>query len=277
MSDRRGFAHWNGRRETCRDCRRRANGAKESMEFSASDRRWNSRRLTYKAREDLDTDSRLLILYSCVKGQESGIRNNGTSRATMMHALAHANETVTFIANPAWAQLPAGCTWAEVPGIAIDADDCVHVFARDPHRVLVFDRDGTFLWTWGEGQFARPHGITIGPDGAVWCTDDRDHTVRKFMPDGRLLLTLGTSGRPAETGATGNDFRTIRRSGPPFNYPTNVAFAPGGELYITDGYANARVHRFAADGRLLHSWGEPGSGTGEFRIPHGIGIDRNGT
>ncbi|MEX0641113.1 MAG: peptidyl-alpha-hydroxyglycine alpha-amidating lyase family protein, partial [Pirellulales bacterium] len=123
--------------------------------------------------------------------------------------------------------------------------------------------------------FARPHGIAIGPDGAVYCTDDLDHTVRKFTADGRLLLTLGTSGRPSDTGATSVDFRTIRRAGPPFHYPTNVALSPEGDLYVCDGYGNARVHKFAADGRLLFSWGEPGSGPGQFHIPHGIAVDRH--
>jgi DNA-binding beta-propeller fold protein YncE len=66
------------------------------------------------------------------------------------------------------------------------------------------------------------------------------------------------------------DFRTIKRSAPPFHYPTNLATGPGGELYVSDGYGNARVHKFAADGRLLFSWGEPGSGPGQFHIPHGI-------
>ena len=139
---------------------------------------------------------------------------------------------------------------------------------------MVFDRDGTFLHSWGEGLFARPHGITIGPDDAVYCTDDLGHTVRKFTPDGTLLLTLGTSGTPSDTGATSMDYRTILRAGPPFHYPTNVALSPEGELYVSDGYGNARVHKFSADGRLLFSWGEPGNGDGQFHLPHGIAVDR---
>ena len=90
-------------------------------------------------------------------------------------------------------------------------------------------------------------------------------------------LTLGTSGRPSDTGATSIDFRTIRHSGPPFYFPTNVALSPEGEIYVSDGYGNARVHKFAADGRLLCSWGEPGAGPGQFRVPHGIAVDRAGT
>src|SRR5439155_14523437 len=139
--------------------------------------------------------------------------------------------------------------------------------------LIVFDRDGRFLASWGEGLFKRAHGISIGPDDALYCTDDLDHTVRKFTPEGKLLLTLGTSGKPADTGIDGIDYRTIKRAGPPFHRPTNLALAADGSMYVTDGYGNARVHKFSADGRLLFSWGEPGSGSGQFNLPHGIAID----
>jgi DNA-binding beta-propeller fold protein YncE len=181
-----------------------------------------------------------------------------------------------YEADDHWAKLPAGWSWMEVAGVATDTQDRVYVFSRGEHPVTIFNRDGSFVASWGEGLFTRPHGITIGPDDAVWCADDRDHTVRKFTPDGRLLLTLGTSGRPSDTGVSGMDYRTILRAGPPFHYPTNLAIAPGGELYVTDGYGNARVHKFTPDGRLLLSWGEPGNGPGQFHLPHGIAIDRQG-
>src|SRR5262249_5479221 len=124
--------------------------------------------------------------------------------------------------------------------------------------------------------FKRAHGIFIGPDDAVYCIDDFDHTFRKFTTDGKLLMTLGTSGKPSDTGATSIDFRTIRHSGPPFHYPTDLALAPDGSLYVSDGYGNARIHKFSPDGRLLFSWGEPGDGPGQFRVPHGIAVDRQG-
>jgi DNA-binding beta-propeller fold protein YncE len=137
----------------------------------------------------------------------------------------------------------------------------------------VYERDGQFIRTWGEDTFSeRAHGITIGPDDAVYCVDDADHSVRKFSVDGELLLTLGTRGRPSDTGYDGAAYATIARAGPPFNRPTNLAVAPSGDLYVTDGYGNARVHQFAADGRLVRSWGRPGGGPGEFRIPHGIAV-----
>ena len=176
----------------------------------------------------------------------------------------------------AWHQLPAGFAWREVSGVACDSKGRVFVFNRGEHPVIVFDRDGTFLRSWGERVFARPHGITIGPDDAVYCTDDLDHTVRKFSPEGELLMTLGTSGQPSATGATSVDYRSIERAGPPFHYPTNLALGLNGELFVADGYGNARVHKFAPDGRLILSWGEPGSGPGEFHVPHGIAVDRQG-
>lgn len=194
-----------------------------------------------------------------------------------------ANQTITvgsgrfqYEADADWAKLPAGPSWSEATAVAVDSHDRVFVFGRCPHRVTIFDRDGDFVSTWGEGTFARSHGITIGPDDAVYCTDDLDHTVRKFTPDGRLLLTLGTSGKPSNTGATTVDYRTIQRAAPPFNFPTNVALSASGDLFVTDGYGNARVHRFSPDGRLIASWGQPGSGPGEFHLVHGIAIDSQG-
>jgi DNA-binding beta-propeller fold protein YncE len=175
-----------------------------------------------------------------------------------------------------WATLPPGYSWPEVTAVATDSRDHVFVFNRSEHPVVVFDRDGNFVRSWGEGVFTRPHGITIGPDDSVYCTDDLGHCIRKFSPDGKLLMTFGTPGAPAETGATSIDFRTIRYSGKPFHFPTNVAIASNGDLLIADGYGNARVHRFSADGRLLNSWGEPGHEPGQFRIPHGIAVDRDG-
>jgi DNA-binding beta-propeller fold protein YncE len=182
-----------------------------------------------------------------------------------------------YDANDRWARLPAGVTWTEVAAVAVDSRDRVYVFNRGDHPVLVFDLGGTLLDSWGEGLFVRPHGLTIGPDDSVFCTDDLGQVVYKFSPDGRMLLTLGAKGMPSDTGATSIDFRTITHGGPPFHYPTNLAFSPDGDLYVTDGYGNARVHRFAADGRLLCSWGEPGKDPGQFRVPHGIAVDQNGT
>ena len=201
-----------------------------------------------------------------------------------MLSQTHANRAATgtgcelkYDADDCWVKVPPGWGWTEVAAVAADSQDRVYVFNRGEHPIMIFDRQGPFLRAWGEGLFVRAHGLFIGPDDAIYCTDDLDHTVRKFTPEGRLLLTLGTSGQPSDTGATSIDYRTIQRAGPPFHYPTNLALSPVGEIYITDGYGNARVHKFSADGRLLFSWGEPGTGPGQFHIPHGIAVDPKGT
>lgn len=176
-----------------------------------------------------------------------------------------------------WGRLPEGLSLVEAVGAATDSRGRVYVFNRGEHPVVVFDREGKFIGSWGEGEFVRPHGIFIGPDDSVYCSDDFDHTVRKLTAEGKLLWTLGQSGRPSDTGACGLDYRTIRRSGPPFHFPTNLALSPEGDLYVSDGYGNARVHKFSSDGRLLFSWGDPGSGPGQFHVPHGITVDASGT
>jgi DNA-binding beta-propeller fold protein YncE len=193
------------------------------------------------------------------------------------HASSSLSAAPAYHAVDRWARLPEGWNWTEVAAVACDGGDRVYVFNRSEHPVMVFDREGMFLRSWGKGLFARPHGIFIGPDDTVYCTDDLGHTVRKFTPDGRWLLTLVASGQPSDTGATSMDYRTIRSAGPPFHYPTNLALSPDGEMYVTDGYGNARVHKFAPDGTLLFSWGEPGSGPGQFHLPHGIAVGRDGT
>jgi DNA-binding beta-propeller fold protein YncE len=132
---------------------------------------------------------------------------------------------------------------------------------------LVFEADGTFVQTFGQGVFTnRAHGISIGPDDMVYCADDGTHTITKFSPTGELLLTIGTPGEPAE-----------RFSGRPFNRPTHATFSPvTGELYITDGYGDACVHRFTAEGEYIQTWGSSGIDAGQFIIPHDLVVDSEG-
>jgi DNA-binding beta-propeller fold protein YncE len=178
---------------------------------------------------------------------------------------------------PNWEQLPEGWSHPDVAGVAVDSQDRVYLFCRAEHPLLVYDRDGQFRADWDHQRhlFKRPHGITIGPDDSVYLTDDLDHTVRKFTCDGQLLITIGLSGQASDTGYTGR-LETIVRGGPPFNRPTNVAVAANADLYVSDGYGNARVHHFDADGRLIRSWGAPGAGQGEFNLPHGVAVLADG-
>lgn len=171
-----------------------------------------------------------------------------------------------------WAQLPPGWTFVDVVGVDVDSKDRVYVFHRGVHPVMIFDLEGDFLKSWGKGIFRWPHSLRIGPDDSVYCVDG-DHTVRKFTPEGRLLMTIGKENEPSDTGCVNKDCTTIKQARGPFNFPTGVAFGPSGNIYVSDGYSNARVHKFSNDGKLLLSWGEPGTGPGQFNLPHGICVD----
>ncbi len=174
---------------------------------------------------------------------------------------------------PGWEQLPSGFRHGDVAGVAVDSHDRVFMLTRRDARCLIFEPDGTFLRSFGEDIFTeRAHGLTIDAQDFVYSVDDGDHTVRKFAPDGTLLMTLGTPGVASDTGYDGRSSASIARVGPPFNRPTNAAIAPNGGIYVADGYGNARIHRFTADGELLGSWGEPGRDPGQFVVPHGIWI-----
>ena len=165
-----------------------------------------------------------------------------------------------------WGALPDGMRFVEATSVAVDTNDDVYVFNRGKHPVIVFDRAGRFKRTWGEGLFRRAHGIMIGPDGTLWLTDDLHHTIRQYTPDGKCLLTIGDPDTPSTL-----------QGGKPFNRPTHVAISPKtGDVYVSDGYGNSRVHKYDPKGRHLMSWGEPGTDPGCFNLPHNIATDAAG-
>lgn len=164
-----------------------------------------------------------------------------------------------------WGRFPRDLRLGDVAAVAVDRSDNVFLFTRGEHPVVVLDSDGNVLRTWGHGMFKRPHGLHIGPDEAIYCTDDGDHTVRKCTLAGKLLLAIGVPGKPAPF-----------MSGLPFCRCTHTALSPGGEIYISDGYGNACMHKYSPDGRHLSTWGRSGSGPGEFYIPHNVACDADG-
>ncbi len=164
-----------------------------------------------------------------------------------------------------WARWPDEWKLGDVAAVGVDAKDRVYAFHRGDHPVVVFDRMGNYLRSWGEGVFQRAHGIHMGPDDTIYLTDDGDHTVRKCTLDGKVLLTIGIPGEPQPF-----------MSGEPFRRCTHTALSPQGEIYVSDGYGNARVHKYTPHGKRLLSWGEPGSAPGQFNLPHNISCDADG-
>ncbi|WP_241845207.1 peptidyl-alpha-hydroxyglycine alpha-amidating lyase family protein [Streptomyces silvensis] len=185
---------------------------------------------------------------------------------------------------PYWAKVPHGVWLREATSVAVDSEDRVYVFNRGNMPVVVFDRDGNLVDMWGNDtpfagtelfedpygntmprwkgcRFQRAHALTVDHEDHLWLVDDIGNRVTKTDRKGNTLLTLGT-GRPSGF-----------QSGNPFNRPTDVAVSPRtGDVFVTDGYGNSRVHRYDAEGRHLGSWGEPGSAEGRFSLPHGIAL-----
>ena len=198
---------------------------------------------------------------------------HATPAAESMHASA-------YHVVHGWPVLPEGEVLGSVAGVGVDSHGNVFVFQRAGRTwpasdvldltpiarptIDVFDgRSGKLLTRWGVNLFAMPHGLTIDEHDNVWLTDVALQQVYKYSHDGRLLLTLG------ERGVAGNDASH-------FNRPTEVAVAPDGSLYVSDGYKNTRIMKFSADGKFLFQWGTKGSGPGQFDLPHWVALDAAG-
>ena len=137
---------------------------------------------------------------------------------------------------------------------------------RSEPALLKLDPSGRLLLSWGSEMFDFPHGLDVDREGNVWVADQRGHQVVKFDAEGNHLMTIG------ERGTAGDP--------PLVNEPTGVLVVPGGEIFITEGHSFSsganRVTKYAADGTFLMSWGETGSGPGEFNVPHTIALDSQG-
>lgn len=208
-----------------------------------------------------------------------------------------------------WGALPEGWVWGQVGAVAVDSDDNVHVFTRADPPYMIFDRSGKLLDHWGAGLFKQAHGMCVTADGSTYFVDVEAHVVTKFDRNGRHRLTLGKRDQPSDTGYTreirepdlspspnvpGGEagsyteatamINGVAHAGPPFHRPTDISIAENGDIYVSDGYRNSRVHRFSPDGELIQSWGEPGNarelrntkaGPGLFHTPHGIWVHKD--
>ncbi len=160
-----------------------------------------------------------------------------------------------------WAPTPPGMAQGRISTLAVDSLGRLHVLRRgvDP-PVLVYSPEGVFLHGFGDGLVFDAHGIAIDARDRVFVVDRDAHEVICFSPAGEVLFRLGDRHQP--------------RWALPFNHPTDAAVAPDGEIYVSDGYGNGRVHAFDPDGRLRRSFGAVGHGPGEFMTPHALIIDR---
>jgi DNA-binding beta-propeller fold protein YncE len=164
--------------------------------------------------------------------------------------------------DPDWPQLPAGTNLVETPAVAVDAAENVYVFHRGDPPILVFDKNGKHTRSLGHGLFDSPHGLRVAPDGSLWAIDNVSNIVVKMDPSsGRVKMVLG---RRRTTGEAENLF----------NKPTDVAFGPTGDIYVSDGYGNSRVVQYSKDGEFIRAWGKRGVNPGEFNTPHAVVLDK---
>lgn len=171
----------------------------------------------------------------------------------------------SFRPDPDWPYLSHDLRLGDVAGLAIDDDDNIVLFNRGETPVVVVRPEGELVTCWGVDEFKNPHGAAFGADGYLYLTDNGLHVVRKYSLEGDLLMQIGTDEKPSEF-----------MSGEPFNRCTHATAGPSGDVYVTDGYHNAVVHRFNLNGELLATWGRPGTRSGEFNLPHNIACDSEG-
>ncbi len=182
----------------------------------------------------------------------------------------------------------------EIKGVAADVSGDsvgrIYTVVRDPKadgsfndispgtgHMLVLDRDGTLLETREEGKLSSPHGLWINRENEIFHADCGHHTVVRYSQAGEVLLTLGVKGRTGEPGE-------------PFNMCTRATQSRTGDIFVSDGYGQNRVHRFSSDGEYILSFGSgdpvfiqawrdgnvtgsAGTGPGEFNLPHHVLVD----
>jgi sugar lactone lactonase YvrE len=183
-------------------------------------------------------------------------------------ARVSAQSAATYKVDQNWAKLPPGTTWnGNTSWITTDGKGQVVVLVRSAPYFRVLSRDGALVKTFGDdGLFQSAHSVTIDPQGVLWVTDSAAHVVHKFSADGRLLMTLGKKGVAGDN--TSTDL---------FNQPNHVAIAPNGDIYVSDGYVNARVVHFSQEGQFVRTiGGVKGPQPGQLQLPHGVALDSRG-
>ena len=154
-----------------------------------------------------------------------------------------------------------------VSSVAMDRSGVIYVLQRgdkaDP--VIAVDKQGKTLRSWGKGMFTVPHSVRVDADGNIWTVDAGSSIILKFTPEGKKLQEISVGEM-----AVGD-----KCAFPTLCGTTDITFGPNGRLFISDGYGNARILEYSADGKRVKVWGSAGTGPGQFQIPHGIATQGN--
>jgi len=176
-------------------------------------------------------------------------------------------QTQTTMTTSDWVDIPGGDWHGSTSWVAADGKGHILVMVRSAPHFRLFSRDGTLLRTWGEeGLYRNAHSVTFDQAGNIWATDAARHVIDKYSIEGELLMSLGQLDEAGD-----NQSRRV------FNQPNHVAVAGNGDIYVSDGYGNARIVVFNSAGvfqRIIS--GEQGMADGQLALPHGVAIDSRG-
>lgn len=183
-----------------------------------------------------------------------------------------------------WITLPDGRQWGSTSTVYYAGGGNIWVAERcgantncldtpDIDPIMLVNKEGEILKSFGKNIFVWPHGMHVDPDGNLWVADARGdekrmkgHQVHKFNPDGELLMSIGTAG-------VGGQDKYI------FNNPNDVAVAANGDIFVADGHGaggNNRIVKYNSNGEYIMEFGKTGSERGEFREPHALAINSQG-
>jgi hypothetical protein len=209
----------------------------------------------------------VLLLCLPIFAQNAGAPNQDAraQAAARLRAMIEASPKLPFVATDFIVQ-PPNADWESgmVSWVALDGKGTFYLLQRgekaDP--VLVVNRDGKILRSWGKGLYKIPHSIRIDPHGNIWTVDAASSTVLEFSTQGEKLMQIDVGGQPENPRSQ-------------FVGTTDIAFGPNGRIFISDGYGNARILEYTSDGKRVREWGSAGTGPGQFHLPHSIVIDED--
>jgi DNA-binding beta-propeller fold protein YncE len=195
--------------------------------------------------------------------------------------------------------LPAGpWNYIQVTSVAVKKDGNILVMHRGDDPLLEYKPNGDLVGPFGDVKFSHgkvmpmlkdvaekgrtpqmsgyqavygaagcsncgAHEVRVDPEGNVWAVDAPGQIITKMNGSGHTLMQLGAKDKRGKSHSE-------------FYLPTDIAFAPNGELIVTDGYGNDRLVRFSKDGKYLGEFGMRGNGPGQFQLPHNVVVDAKG-
>src|SRR5580692_8896583 len=156
---------------------------------------------------------------------------------------------------PGFFKLPPNLFLGEGIGIASNSKGHVFIYTRSQRtRLFEFDQTGNFVREIGEGLygFVFAHAVRVDPQDNIWAVDEGSNMVIKFNPEGRVVMTMGRRPEPSDALAQAAPAPDPANPGKYiFNRPTDVAWDPAGNIFVTDGYGNSRIVKYDKQGRFL--------------------------